>query len=248
MIICKTKWQLEAMREAGRIVARVLAHLKQLIEPGVTTLQLDREAERIIRKAGAIPTFKGYMGYPATLCTSINEEVVHGIPSQRELKEGDIISLDCGATLNGYVGDAALTVCVGKCPSHITELVETTAQALYKAIEQAGCGKRLGDVSNAIQLVGEQKGYGIVTDFCGHGLGTKLHEPPQVYNKGTPHTGPLITAGWTIAIEPMFTLGSGKVRVKTDGWTVVTEDAKPSAHFEHSIAVLEDKTVILTLP
>jgi len=248
VIICKNAQEIEKMREAGRVVAQTLGRLAGLIEPGVRTGRLDREAERFILKKGAVPTFKGYMGFPGSVCVSVNEEVVHGIPGQRKLKEGDIVSIDCGATLDGYVGDAAVTFHVGRCRPEVVELVKTTRQALDAAIAASVIGNQLGDISHAVELVAEPMNYGVVQEYCGHGVGTDLHEAPQVPNYGRPRTGVPVREGWTIAIEPMFNMGRFEVETLMDGWTVVTIDGKPSAHFEHTVAVTKDGPVVLTLP
>jgi methionyl aminopeptidase len=246
MIIRKSKAEIEKMRAAGAIVARTLARLSEMVEPGITTRQLDREAERIIREAGASPTFKGYHGYPASICTSINEQVVHGIPSERRLREGDIIGLDCGATYKGYVGDSAVTVPVGNVSDEVKRLLEATRRSLFEAIDRCRAGNRLGDVSHAVQAYVEPLGYGIVRNFCGHGIGRAMHEEPQVPNYGDPGTGKRLREGWVLALEPMINLGNDDVRTLSDGWTVVTIDGKPSAHFEHTIAITEDGPAILT--
>ncbi|MCS6806231.1 MAG: type I methionyl aminopeptidase [Acidobacteriota bacterium] len=246
MIRLRTRSEIEKIHHAGQIVAEVLRDLRAMIEPGITTRELDRYAEWKIRSRGAIPTFKGYRGFPASLCTSINEEIVHGIPSDRKLREGDIIGIDCGATYRGYVGDAAMTVIVGEAPPEVKQLVADTEASLYRAIEQARVGNRLHDISYAVQQYAEARGYGIVRDYCGHGVGTKMHEDPQVPNYGKPGTGPKLRPGLVLAIEPMLNLGTHQVEVAADGWTVVTADRKPSAHFEHTIAITEDGPIILT--
>lgn len=248
MAVRKTAEEIEKMRAAGQIVGQALELLCAMVAPGVTTLELDQAAERFIRRKGAIPTFKGYGGFPGTACISLNEEVVHGIPSQRVIREGDVVSIDCGATLNGYVGDSAVTVVCGSSSKEVQELLKTTRRALFAGIEKARPGNRLGDVSHAVEIVARSRGYGIVRDYCGHGVGRDLHEPPQVPNFGRPGIGPVIAEGWTLAIEPMLNLGTHRVEVLSDGWTVVTMDKKPSAHFEHSIAVTADGPIILTLP
>ncbi len=248
MIICKNASEIEKMRAAGRIVGQTLKRLEKIVAPGVRTLALDREAEAVIRSHGAVPTFKGYRGFPGSICVSINQEVVHGIPSSRKLKEGDIVSIDCGATLNGFIGDAAVTLCVGKCRPELLTLVETTREALDAAVQACVIGHWLGDISHAVQTVAARGDYGVVREYCGHGLGRELHEAPQVPNFGVPGTGPRVSAGWTIAIEPMLNLGGFGVSVLSDGWTVVTADGKPSAHFEHSVAVTPKGPVVLTLP
>jgi methionyl aminopeptidase len=247
MIIRKSKVEIEKMRAAGKIVAEVLHRLATMVEPGITTHDLDEEAERIIRAAGAYPTFKGYHGYPASICASVNEEVVHGIPGNRKLKEGDIIGIDCGATLQGYVGDAAVTVPVGKISEEIEKLVEVTRQSLYEAIEKCQVGNRLGDVCNAVQAYVEPRGYSVVQNYCGHGIGRAMHEDPQVPNYGEPGKGPVLREGLVLAIEPMINLGRHHTKQLKDGWTVVTIDGRPSAHFEHTVAITEDGPQILTL-
>jgi methionyl aminopeptidase len=247
MIIRKSKAEIEKMRAAGQIVAQVLDSLSTLVAPGVTTRDLDREAERMIRDAGAIPTFKGYHGYPASICTSINDEVVHGIPGNRKLRDGDIIGIDCGATYLGYVGDSAVTVPVGSISEPIRKLLCCARQSLYKAIEKCRVGNRLGDVCNAVQAYVEPMGYGIVRNYCGHGIGRAMHEEPQVPNYGKPGTGPVLREGWVLAIEPMVNLGHHDVKVLSDGWTVITLDGKPSAHFEHTVAITENGPRILTV-
>jgi len=235
------------MREAGRIVAVVLTELSQKVAPGVTTAQLNRWAEEIIIKHNAIPTFKGYNGFPATITTSINEELVHGIPSpQKVLKEGDIISLDCGATYKGWVGDAALTVPVGHISPEARRLLEVTERGLYIGIEQARVGNRSGDISAAIQEYVEKNGYGVVRNYTGHGVGRDMHEDPQVPNYGKRHRGIPLKKGMTVALEPMVNIGTPRTRVLKDQWTVVTDDGKLSAHFEHSIAITNGDPLILT--
>jgi methionyl aminopeptidase len=249
VIFLKSKDEIEIMRRAGAIAAEVLLKLESHVRPGVTTEDLDRIAEEHIRGHGAIPTFVGYQGYPKTLCTSINEEVVHGIPSaKRILKEGDIIGIDCGVTFQGFVGDHAKTFCVGSVSEEKINLVMSTAQALEEGIRQVAANHRVGDVSSTIQSVADRCGYGIVKDFVGHGIGRKMHEEPQVPNFGTAGTGPRLKAGMVLAIEPMFNLGTGEVKVLGDGWTVVTKDRKASAHFEHTVALTEEGPVVLTRP
>jgi methionyl aminopeptidase len=247
MIIRKSKLEIERMRAAGQIVARVLKKLSEMVEPGLTTLELDQEAERLIVGAGAYPTFKGYHGYPRSICASINDEVVHGIPSKRKLREGDIVGIDCGATYLGYVGDAAVTVPVGKVSAPVTQLLDATRKSLYRAIEKCRVGNRLGDVCNAVQTCVEPLGYSIVRNYCGHGVGRAMHEEPQVPNYGKPGTGPVLREGLVIAIEPMINLGHEDVKVLSDGWTVITMDGQPSAHFEHTVAITREGPQILTL-
>ena len=234
------------MRQAGLIVAAVLKELAAMVEPGITTRDLDRVAEQRIRAAGAVPTFKGYYGYPASICTSINEEVVHGIPGNKRLREGDIIGIDCGATYQGYVGDSAVTVPVGKTDEKVLRLLEATRQSLFAAIDKCRVGNRLGDVGNAVQAYVEPLGYSVVRNYCGHGVGRAMHEEPQVPNYGQPGKGKPLQEGLVIAIEPMVNLGKHDVKVLSDGWTVVTLDGKPSAHFEHTVAITANGPQILT--
>lgn len=235
------------MRAAGLIVAQVLNRLSEIVEPGMTTRDLDREAEEMIQGAGAYPTFKGYHGYPASICTSINDEVVHGIPSNRKLREGDIVGIDCGATLQGYVGDSAVTVPVGKVSEPVKRLLDVTRQSLFQAIDMCEVGNRLGDVCNAVQAYVEPLGYSVVRNYCGHGIGRAMHEEPQVPNYGKPGTGPVLREGLVLAIEPMINLGHEDVKVLSDGWTVITMDGRPSAHFEHTVAITSEGPQILTL-
>ncbi len=234
------------MRRAGLIVAETLHELRKMVEPGVTTRQLDSVAEKKIRSTGAYPTFKGYRKFPASICASVNDEVVHGIPSDRKLREGDIIKIDCGATLNGYVGDAAITVAVGNVSAEIKKLMDVTRSSLFRAVEKMIPGNRLYDVSYAVQEYVEENGYSIVRDFCGHGIGQRMHEDPQVPNYGRPGTGPKLKEGWVLAIEPMVNVGTHEVKILSDGWTVKTKDGKASSHFEHTIAVTEDGPVVMT--
>jgi methionyl aminopeptidase len=247
MITIRTKREIEIMRKSNRLVAQVLQKLREAIKPGITTMELDKIAECSIRKAGAIPAFKGYRGYPASLCASVNEEVVHGIPGPRTLKEGDIVSLDLGAYLNGYYGDAAITFPVGTVNEEAKKLLEVTEKALYRGIEQAKSGNRLFDISHAIQSWVESFGFSVVRDFVGHGIGRNLHEEPQVPNFGSPHQGPRLSPGMVLAIEPMINVGTWEVKILKDGWTVVTSDGNLSAHFEHTIAITEGRPDILTL-
>src|SRR6185503_9053377 len=246
MIIRKSKAEIEKMRSAGRIVAEVLERLAGMVAPGITTLDLDREADRMIREAGAIPTFKGYNGYPASICTSVNDEIVHGIPGKRKLRQGDIVGIDCGATYLGYVGDSAVTVAVGEVSDDITKLMQATRQSLYEAIGKCVVGNRLGDVCNAVQAYVEPRGYSVVQNYCGHGVGRAMHEEPQVPNYGKAGTRPYLREGWVIAIEPMINLGRHETRQLSDGWTVVTKDGRPSAHFEHTVAITDSGPQILT--
>lgn len=252
MIVRKSKVEIEKMRRAGQVVADVHKELREILKPGISTLELDRVAEARVRKSGAIPTFKGYYAgkstaFPATLCVSINEEVVHGIPSaHRILKDGDIIAIDCGATLDGYVGDSACTWIVGTATDEIRLLVERTREALYKGIAQCFPDNRIGDIGHAVESYAKSFGYGVVEDYCGHGVGRRLHEEPQVPNYGLPNTGKRMKSGWTIAIEPMVNLGTKDTVELEDSWTVVTLDRKPSAHWEHSVAITDNGPLILT--
>jgi methionyl aminopeptidase len=248
MINIRTPQEIEILRQNNRLVAHVLQHLKEATKPGITTKELDQLAERTIREAGATPAFKGYRGYPASLCVSINEEVVHGIPGPRRLQEGDIVSLDVGVYRNEYYGDAAITVPVGKVSEQAASLLEVTQQALAKGIEQATHGNRLLDIAHAIQSWVESHGFSVVRDFVGHGIGRALHEDPQVPNFGPPHHGPRLRPGMVLAIEPMINVGTWEIKVLDDGWTVVTADKNLSAHFEHTIAISDGEPDILSLP
>lgn len=246
MIFLKSPEEIDTMRQAGRIAAEVLLKLKEMVRPGVTTNELNAAATEHIHKAGAIPTFIGYQGYPKTLCTSVNEEVVHGIPGDKRLREGDLIGIDCGVTWQGFVGDSAVTIPVGKISPENERLIAATRAALDAGIVAFKEGNRIGDISWAVQRVAEKAGFGVVKDFVGHGVGRKMHEEPQVPNIGKPGTGPRIKTGMVLAIEPMFNLGTGEVEVLKDGWTVVTKDRKVSAHFEHTIALTAKGSEILT--
>ena len=246
MIILKSERELAYMRDAGKIVAETLIEVEKAAKPGTSTLELDRIAEEYIKSCGAIPTFKGYNGFPGNICASINEQVVHGIPGLKKLKNGDNVSIDIGALINGYNGDAAVTIAVGEVDASVRKLLEVTEQSLFKGIEQAITGNRLGDISHAIQANAETHGYGVVRDYVGHGIGRKMHEDPQIPNYGQPGRGPRLKAGMTLAIEPMINLGTHEVKTLDDGWTVVTTDGKPSAHFEHTIAITDGKPEILT--
>ena len=250
MIELKSASEIEKMRRPARVVAEVLAALRDMVRPGTTTAELDRAAERMINRAGARSAFKNYrvgsVVFPAVLCVSINEEVVHGIPSDRALKEGDIVSLDFGVEIDGYYGDSAITVPVGKIDDDSQRLIETTERSLYAGIEHLRPGERLGDVGAAVQRVAESEGFSVVRDFVGHGIGRALHEEPQVPNYGTPGRGRALKPGMVIAIEPMVNVGTPGVRVLDDGWTAVTADGRRSAHFEHTVAVTTDGPEILT--
>jgi methionyl aminopeptidase len=247
MIIIKSSREIEQLKRSNAIVAEVFEKLKGMIHPGVTTKELDEVAEEYILLKGARPAFKGYRGFPATLCISINEEVVHGIPSQRQLKQGDIVSLDVGVNFVGYFGDAAITLPVGEIDPEAKRLLEVTEKALTIGIEKAKIGNRLFDISFAIQRWVESNGFSVVRDFVGHGIGRDLHEEPQVPNFGAPHQGPRLEKGMVFALEPMVNEGTYEVRVLSDGWTVVTADGKRSAHFEHTIAITDDGAEILSV-
>ncbi|MBC9785275.1 type I methionyl aminopeptidase [Heliobacterium chlorum] len=246
MIVLKTARELAYMRDAGRIVAETLQEMEKAVKPGVTTAELDAKAEDYIRQQGAKPSFKGYQGFPATICSSINEQVVHGIPGLRKLENGDIISIDVGASVNDYHGDAAITVPVGEIDAELQRLLDVTRQSLHVGIEQARIGNRLFDISHAIQEYVEDNRFSVVRQFVGHGIGKKMHEEPQVPNYGPAGRGPRLQAGMTLAIEPMVNAGTWEVETKEDQWTVVTKDMKPSAHFEHTIAITDDGPEILT--
>lgn len=237
MIILKTPAEIEIMARASRLVAETLAMLRREVRAGVTTEDLDRLAEQFIRSHGGTPAFKGYRNYPKTLCASINDQVVHGIPSKRALKGGDIIGLDLGAIVDGFYGDSAVTVVVGNVNPRIAELVKVTEESLYAGIAQAIVGNRLSDISHAVQRHAEAAGFSVVTDFVGHGIGRQLHEEPQVPNYGKPGQGPRLQEGMVLAIEPMINMGKSGVRVLDDRWTAVTTDGSVSAHFEHTIAI-----------
>ena len=247
-IVCKSTSEIEKMRRSGRIVRQVLDAVKEVVTPGVTTMELERVAEARIKDLGAKPAFKGYYDYPCVLCTSINNEIVHGIPSERRvLKAGDIVSIDTGVVLDGYYGDAAITVPVGsEVTSELQKLLEVTRESLYRGIEAARIGNTVGDVGAAVQKAVEANGFSVVREFVGHGIGTKLHEEPQVPNYGTPGSGPKLRDGMVLAIEPMVNVGRSETRVLADNWTAVTKDGTHSAHFEHTVAVTKNGPVILT--
>ena len=246
-ITIKSPQELDSMRRAGAVVGSVITLLKRSVEPGITTRELDNIAFKEIARLGAKPTFKGYRGFPASICTSVNEEIVHGIPSKRVLEEGDVVKLDVGATLDGLIGDAAVSLPVGKITEEATSLMEATRQCLVEGINASLSGNRIGDIGAAVQAFGEAKGYGVVREFVGHGVGRFLHEDPQVPNYGQPGMGPLLRAGMCIAIEPMLNLGDWRTRVLDDNWTVVTADGMLSAHFEHTIIITENEPEILTI-
>lgn len=246
MIIGKSQKELEKMRAAGQLVGTVLRELRALAQPGVSTLEIDQAAEKMIRDAGALPTFKGYHGFPYSICASVNEQVVHGFPSTYRLQEGDIFSIDCGVTLEGFVGDTATTVPIGKVSDDLLQLIKVTDECLDLAIEQCWPGKRLGDIGWAVQSHAEGHGYSVVREYVGHGIGRKMHEDPQIPNYGKPGQGPKIKAGYVFAIEPMINLGGHHTKVLQDGWTVVTLDGRASAHSEHTIAITEEGPEVLT--
>jgi methionyl aminopeptidase len=246
MIILKSKSEIEKMTVACRIVAEVLQILVRTVRPGLTTLELDALAERSIRMRGAVPAFKGYRGFPNTLCVALNEQVVHGIPSKRRLRAGDIIGLDLGAKWEGYYGDAAVTIPVGQISSQTECLLAAAREALSLGIKEVRPGTHLSDISHAIQRYAESRGYSVVRAFVGHGIGTALHEEPQVPNFGPPGRGPRLKAGMVLAIEPMVNIGDADVEILDDGWTVVTADGQLSAHFEHTVAITDDGHQILT--
>jgi len=247
VIVCKSLAEIEKMRAANQLVARVLEDLAAMVAPGVSTADLDAAAEAKVRAAGAEPAFKGYRGYPATLCASVNEQVVHGIPSRRALAAGDIVSLDMGVRLNGYYGDSAVTVAVGPVSEEVTRLLRVTQEALQAGIAQVKVGGRISDIGHAIQRFVEGEGFSVVREFVGHGIGAALHEEPQIANYGEPGRGPRLAEGMTLAIEPMVNMGKPAVKVLADGWTAVTKDGSLSAHFEHTVAVTNNGPDVLTM-
>ena len=251
MIYLKTDEEVELLREANLLIGRTLAELAKIIKPGVTTKQLDKVAEEFIRDNGAEPTFKGFPNpyggpFPASICTSVNEQVVHGIPNDVPLQDGDIVSIDCGTRLNGFCGDSCYTFPVGEITPEVKNLLKTTKEALYKGIEQAVVGHRLGDISYAVQQHCEAQGYGVVREFVGHGVGHEMHEDPQVPNYGRRGNGILLKSGLCIAIEPMITMGTKDIYMQEDRWGIVTRDKKPAAHYEHSLCVRKGKPDILS--
>lgn len=246
MVILKAPWEIERMRVSNRIVARALEALAQAVKPGVTTLELDRMAEEFLRQEGAVPAFQGYKDYPFALCASVNEEVVHGMPSERALVEGDIVSLDMGAIVDGYYGDGAVTLPVGTISPAAERLLRVTREALDRGVRAARRGARLGDISHAVQTHVERHGYSVVRTFVGHGIGRQLHEEPQIPNFGPPGRGPVLLPGMVLAIEPMVNAGGPEVEVLADRWTAVTADRSLSAHFEHTVAITEDGPEVLT--
>ncbi|MDH8701984.1 methionyl aminopeptidase [Dysgonomonadaceae bacterium PH5-43] len=246
MIYLKTDEEIELMRVANRLVGATLAEVAKIIKPGVTTLQLDKIAEEFIKDHGAIPLFKGYNGFPNSLCISVNENVVHGIPGSYQLKEGDIVSVDCGTKINGFCGDSAYTFEVGEISLEVKQLLTATKEALYVGISNAVDGKRIGDIGNSIQTYCESKGYSVVRELVGHGIGKEMHEAPEVPNYGKKGYGTLLRSGMCLAIEPMINMGKKHIKFEKDGWTVRTGDRKPSAHFEHTVVVRSGKADILS--
>lgn len=248
MIFVREDWEIEKIRQSALLAWEVLSSLEPLMVPGTTTKEIDQEAARLIRERGGRPTFLGYRGYPANICVSIDDEVVHGIPGDRKLEEGQLVSVDLGVTYDGYVGDVARTFLVGEVPPEKVALVLETERALWKGIEQAVEGNRVGDISSAIQRHVESCGYSVVRELTGHGVGRELHEDPQVPNFGRPHTGPRLWEGMVLAIEPMVAMGAPDVMTDPDGWTVRTKDGLPSAHFEHTVVVRRGRAEVLSLP
>lgn len=248
MIILKTSAEIEQMRRAGSLVGQVLETLREHVVPGVATRELDAVAENMIRSRGGVPSFKGYRGYPASICASVNNEIIHGIPGDRTLAEGDIVSIDCGAILGGYHGDAAMTFPVGSVSVEAEKLMTVTREALEAGIEMARPEMRLGDIGNAIQKHVEANGFSVVRDFVGHGIGRHMHEDPQIPNFGPPGMGLRLRSGMVLAIEPMVNAGVHEVVIMDDGWTACTRDGSLSAHFEHTVAITDDGPEVLTLP
>lgn len=247
MIIYKSQNEIREINKSNRIVAQVLSELAEMVKPGITTLELDRYAEKRAREMGAVPAFKGYRGYPASLCTSINEQIVHGIPSKRILKKGDILSLDFGVVMNGFYGDAAVTLPVGEISSLAAKLIAAVKESLFRGIKKAVPGNRISDISSSVQEYVEQQGFFVIRNFVGHGIGFSLHEEPQVPNFGTPGQGPRIKPGMVLAIEPMIAVGDWEVEILKDNWTAITKDRSLSAHYEHTIAVTADGPEILSV-
>lgn len=247
MIYIKSAAEISAMEKSGKIVAETLAKLEEIVKPGITTKELDKIAEEYILGCGARPSFKGHYGYPASICTSINDQVVHGIPGERILQDGDIISVDCGAYFEGFHGDAARTFPVGNISEEAKRLIQVTRDSFFEGLKYAIVGNRIGDISHAVQNYAESNGFSVVRDYVGHGIGRKMWEEPSVPNFGKPGKGPKLVNGLTIAIEPMINAGTFAIKELSDGWTVVTQDGKYSAHYENSIAILEDGPKILTM-
>ncbi|HZJ31224.1 MAG TPA: type I methionyl aminopeptidase [Vicinamibacterales bacterium] len=247
MIVCRSQAEIEKLRRVNQLVARILDELRQMVKPGVTTAQIDAVAEQRVREAGAEPAFKGYHGYPATICASVNEQVVHGIPSARALVAGDILSIDMGARMDGFFGDCAVTVAVGEVVAEAAALLQVTEEALFHGIEAVKPGARVSDIGAAVQQHVESHGFSVVREFVGHGIGTALHEEPQVANYGPGGRGPRLSEGMVLAIEPMVNAAKPAVKVLSDGWTAVTRDGSLSAHFEHTVVVTREGCEILTL-
>jgi methionyl aminopeptidase len=247
MIVCRSRAEIEKLRRVNQLVAQVLAELRQMAAPGVTTADIDRVAEDRVRGAGAEPAFKGYHGYPATVCVSVNEQVVHGIPSKRPLVEGDVLSIDMGARMDGLFGDSAVTVPIGRVSTQAAELLRVTEEALFRGIDAVKPGARVSDIGAAVQQHVEAHGFSVVREFVGHGIGTSLHEEPQIANYGPAGRGPRLAEGMVLAIEPMVNAGKAAVKVLADGWTAVTRDGSLSAHFEHTVTVTPEGCEILTL-
>jgi methionyl aminopeptidase len=247
MIIGKSQKEIDKMRASGQLVGRVLQALRAMVAPGITTLEVDSAAEKMIRDGGAYPTFKGYNGFPFSICASVNEQVVHGFPSNYKLQEGDIFSIDVGVTLDGFVGDTAATIPVGKVSEDRLKLIRITEECLERAIDQCRAGNHLGDIGWAVQSYAEANGYSVVRDYVGHGIGRRMHEDPQIPNYGKPGKGVKIKKGYVFAVEPMINMGQHHTKTLKDGWTVVTLDAQPSAHAEHTIAITEEGPEVLTL-
>jgi methionyl aminopeptidase len=248
VIVVRSAAELERLARVNALVARVLAELKATVQPGVSTAELDALAERLLAEAGAEPAFKGYHGYPATICASVNEQVVHGIPSKRAMREGDIVSIDMGARLDGFYGDSAVTVPVGRIDGDAARLLKVTEGSLYKGLDAVRAGARVSDIGAAVQAHVEAHGFSVVREFVGHGIGTKLHEEPQIPNYGVAGRGPRLAEGMVLAIEPMVNFGKAAVKVLSDGWTAVTKDGSLSAHFEHTVVVTTEGCRILTRP
>lgn len=246
MFQIKSDEEIELLRQSNLLVSATLATVAGMMKPGVATHAIDKRAEEFIRDHGGVPGFKGYHGYPASLCISVNDQVVHGIPSARVLEEGDLVSVDCGVLLNGFHGDSAYTFTVGEVSPEKAKLIRVTRECLLLGIKEARSGKRVGDIGNAVQKHAEQNGFSVVREMVGHGVGRQLHEPPEVPNYGRPGTGPVLQTGLTIAIEPMINFGKRHIYQERDGWTIRTNDHKPSAHFEHSVAIREDGADILS--
>lgn len=246
MITIKNQDSIQKMKDAGHVVTKVLNSLKKMIEPGISLIELDNYAEKLIRSMGAIPSFKGYGGFPGSICTSVDEEVIHGIPSKRKLKEGEIISIDAGAFINGFHGDSAFTAAVGKISEEKQRLIDITEAGFYEGLKMAKVGNHLGDISHDIEKTVLAAGFSIVKEFVGHGIGRELHEDPPVPNYGPPGRGVKLQAGMTLAIEPMVNMGKESIMILDDEWTVVTKDKQPSAHYEHTILITDEEPVILT--